>query len=678
MIRRLALWSAASLAGLLGLVACSSVAPTASPPSSEPVVVARYADTTITLDQFEQRYAASEGGHEAARDDSVSAYTAFLDRLLGFRLKVHAARTAQMDTLASIRQEVNTYRQQMAPAALQRDEVLEPIIRTLYERRQQEVDVSHILIRAEPDAAPEDTLAAYREIQTLRDSVAAGVPFGDIAERFSEDPSAQQEGRPGYRGRLGYVTAGQLVGPFEERMYTAPIDSTSGIFRTRFGYHILKVHDRREREQPVKLSHLMIRPDGETSADTAATRQLIDSLRTELANGADFAAIAQEYSDDQRSARKGGDLGFVSPGANMPDAFTVAIDTLQTRGVGSLSDVFQTRFGLHVLKLTEKQEAPTYEEAYDDLKQQVSRLPRVEKRKDALARSIRAEHGTRVDSTALRALLPTASFDSTARPLLTLSDAAADTTIATLGDSTYTAGALRGYARQNQVSDATVGEALEQFLNARAMDYAAARLESTDPDFASLMREYREGLLLFQYMQDSVWTVAQQDTAALRATYEAHPERYRFPPRVRTFVVYSTVDSLLSPYVTAYTDEQQTMGDVVARAAADSLVRVDTVLVPPDTDERYQPVLSASDGTALGPYTDRDEPFWMIRDTQLPARPKTFDEARSAVLRDYQDAYEEEVVDRLRQRFNAETYPERLESAFQDETPSSRAMASEL
>ena len=605
----------------------------------------------------------------------MGAYTDFLDRLLGFRLKVHAARAAQMDTLASIRQEVNAYRQQMAPAALQRDEVLEPIIRTLYERRQQEVDVSHVLIRVEPEAAPEDTLAAYREIQTLRDSVAAGVPFGDVAETYSEDPSAQQQGRPGYRGRLGYVTAGQLVGPFEERMYALPTDSTSGVFRTRFGYHILTVHDRREREQPVKLSHLMIRPDGETPADTAATRHLIDSLRTELANGADFASIAQTYSDDERSAGDGGDLGFINPSANMPDAFTVAIDTLQKRGVGSLSDVFQTRFGLHVLKLTDRQEAPTYEEAYDDLKQQVSRLPRVEKRKDALARSIRAEHKARIDTAALRGLLPTASLDSTARPLLTLSDAVADSTIATMGDSTYTAGALRRYARQNQVSEASVGEALEQFLNARAMDYAAARLEYTDPDFAALMREYREGLLLFQYMQDSVWAVAQQDTAALRATYEAHPERYRFPPRVRTFVLRSTADSLLSPYVTAYTDAQEPMGDVVARAAADSLVQVDTMLVPPDTDERYEPVLSASDGTALGPYTDQNEPFWMIRDTRLPARPKTFDEARSAVLRDYQDAYEEEVLNRLRQRFNAKTYPERLEAAFQ-ETSSPPAMAS--
>jgi peptidyl-prolyl cis-trans isomerase SurA len=665
MLRTLALWTLASAAGLLGLTACSSSAPAVSPSSSGSLVVARYADTSITLDQFERRYAASEGGYAAARDDSAAAYRGFLDRLLGFRLKVLAARRAGMDTLASVRQEADAYRQQMAPAALQREEVLEPIIQTLYERQKQEVDVSHVLIRVAPDAPPPDTLAAYREAQALRDSVRAGMRFATVAQRYSEDPSAQQEERPGYQGRLGYVSAGQLVEPFEETMYTVPEDSVSGVFRTRFGYHILKVHDRREREYPVKLSHLMIVPDGSTAADTAAARAQIDSLRAELVQGARFEAIARAHSDDQRSARQGGDLGFIDPNAKMPTSFSSAIDTLQQQGVGTLSEVFASAFGFHLLKLVDQKEPPPYEEAYDNLKQRVSRMPRVEKRKAALARSIRQETGTRVDTAALRAVLPVASLDSTARPLFSLADSAAATAVATLGDSTYALGALRTYVRQNRLGGASVAEALDQFLNAQALDYAAARLEQRDPEFASLMREYREGLLLFQYMQDSVWTVAQQDTAALRATYNAHPGRYRFPPRVRTLVFRSPVDSLLRPYVHSYTQERTPLADVVAQATADSVVQVDTVLVPPAADSLYQPVLSASDGTALGPLTNRSGPLWMVRDTRLPARPQTFQEARSAVLRDYQDAYEKAVTERLRERFGATTYPERLQAAFQ-------------
>lgn len=675
MLRPFVLGALVAAACLVGLAACSSSAPTARSDASS-VVVARYADTTITLAQFEQQYAASEGGRAAARDDSMAAYTDFLDRLLGFRLKVHAARQARLDTLASIRREVASYRQQMAPAALQREEVLDPIVRTLYERQQQEVDVSHVLVRVETDAAPSDTLAAYRDIQAFRDSVEAGVPFGDVAERFSEDPSAQQEGRPGYRGRLGYVTAGQLVQPFEERMYRMPEDSTSGIFRTQFGYHILKVHDRRPREMPVKLSHLMILPEGNTPADTAEARALIDSLRAELVAGADFGPIARQYSADQQSADQGGDLGFIDPSARMPASFSVTIDTLQKKGVGTLSEVFESEFGFHLLQLADERTPPTYEDAYDDLRQQVSRMPRVEKRKDALARSIRAEEGAAVDSAALRALLPSASFDSTARPLLTVSDAAAlATPVATLGDSTYTLRSMRRYLRQNRGGQLSVAEAVSQYLNAEALDYAAARLEDRDPEFAALMREYRNGLLLFQYMQDSVWTAAQQDTAALREMYRRHPERYRFPPRVRTLVFRSPADSLLQPYVTRYTTEGASLDDVVTRAAADSTVQVDTVMVPPNADALYQPVLSASDGTAIGPLTDPPSPVWMVRDAQVPARPQTFAEARSAVLRDYQDAYEEVVVTRLRERFDAETHPERLQQAFAKDEDRSTATA---
>ena len=673
MLRRFALWMATSVVGLFALAACSTATRVASSSESSastaPVVVARYADTTLTLSQFERRYADANGGREAARDDSVGAYRDFLDRVLGFRLKVHAARAAGMDTLPSIRQDVRAYRQQVAPSALQRKEIMDPLIRTLYERQKEEVDVSHILVRVDPDAPPADTLAAYRKTNALRDSVLRGMPFAVVAEQYSDDPSAQQQGRPGYQGRLGYVTAGQLVGPFEDRMYSVSEGSISDVFRTRFGFHILNVHDRRPREHPVQLSHLMIRPDSASAADTAAARRLIDSLHTALAQGADFAPLATEYSDDPRSAPNGGDLGFVRPGSNMPDAFATAIDSLQARGVGSLSDVFQTRFGFHVLKMTDRQEPPSYEEAYDDLKEQVGQLPRVEKQETALARSLRDDIGTTVDTARVYAALATASLDSTTRMLLSL-DAegeAVATPFATMGDSTYTLGMLRRHALQHRADARTLGAAMDGFLNKKALAYAAARLERRDSSFARMMREYREGLLLFRYMQDSVWTVAQQDTAGLRARYAAHPERYRFPPRVRTLVLRSPVDSLLQPYADAYAADTP-LSTVTARAAADSLVEVDTVLVSPTADDPYAAVQSVPDGTAIGPRTDTDlEPFWLVRESEQPARPQTFEEARSAVLRDHQDAFEAQVVKRLRRRFNAETHPNRLRLAFQNE-----------
>jgi peptidyl-prolyl cis-trans isomerase SurA len=658
--------------------------------SPDAVVLARYADSTITVGQFERRYRQTVGDPDTMTfasdsagiaadsvmadsvDGRMASYRDFLNRYLDFRLKVLAAREAGFDTLTSLRAEASSYRRQIARPTLMRNEVLDPIIRQLYERRQEEVKARHLLIRVPEDATPEDTLAAYREIQTLADSARMGVRFGDLAERHSDDPSARQQGRRGYRGDLGYLTAGQVVEPFETTMYETPVDSISDVFRTRFGYHILTVEDRRPRPQPVRLSHILIRPDSASTQDSTDARRLADSLRTALREGAAFDSLARAYSDDSRSARRGGDLGTVQPSGSLPPPFQEAISNLE---VGEVSGVVETRFGYHLIKLTGREARAPLEEQYDQLKQQVSRLPRVEEKEAELAREIRARHGVRVDTTLLLAAAGAPSLDTLGRALLppTQDPDSAAMTVAALGDSTYSLRRFSRHVAQTQgAPNQPLAQALESFLNERAIDLGAARLEERDPDFAAQMREYREGLLLFQYMQDSVWTAASQDTSFLRSVYRQNRDSYRFPERVRTLVFRAPADTLLAPYAAAYSQSaaegsassesagDASLADLVARAAQDSLVRVDTAFVTDRSPQAYQPMLTVSDGTASGPTEADGEWMYLIRDRTLPARPKSFDEARSAVVRDAQDAYEEQTLQDLRRRYDAELYPERL------------------
>ena len=323
MARLYFLFSTALLSTVLLLTGCSggktAAGPNdaATPSDQDHTVVATYGDSTLTLTGFEQAYA-NANDVSTPTTDSVEAYKKFLQQYVNFRLKVRAARESGLDTLPSVQKEVRTYRQKMARPKVMRAEVYEPLVRDLYERRQQEVDVSHILKRVPPDAPPEDTLAAYRSMQVIADSIERGVSFEALAYRNSEDPSAQKKGQRGYRGHIGYLRAGQIVKPFEDRMYKISPDSVSDIFRTRFGYHILKVHDRRAAQPPIRLSHIMVRPEG----DSTRPRRLLDSLRTEVVqNGARFSALAKEYSEDRRSAQKGGDLGQVESVQSLPPSF---------------------------------------------------------------------------------------------------------------------------------------------------------------------------------------------------------------------------------------------------------------------------------------------------------------------------------------------------------------------
>ena len=627
--------------------------------SSKNTVVARYAGTEITQTELDSAFAASVGGRKNAADTSLSAYRDFLDQYLNYCLKVRAARDAGLDTLSSIQKDVYNYRQELARPRVMREEVYEPVVRTLYERRRQAVEVSHILIRTPTN---QDTLSAYRTIQKIADSLDRGVPFAELAYRNSEDPSARKKESRGYRGRMGYIRAGQIVEPFEERMYALAPGQVSDVFRTKYGYHILKVHDTRPAQLPVRLSHILRRPRG----DTAAARQFLDSLRTEIRTGdIPFSAAARKHSEDPRSAAKGGALGTVNP-QSLPPSLRPVVASMDT--VGAVSEVVRSRFGHHLLKLTGRQERNSFEEAYDALKKKVTGQPRVERRKRAFAHQVRARERITVDTTRLLDAVGTASVDSLARPLLSLPDSSALRTseVATLGDSTYTVGQMVRHLMQTDGgAQMTAAGLIESFLNEKAIQYAVSRRTQRDPVLAREIKKYREGTLLFRYMQDSVWTAAAQDTAGLRKTYRQHQDRYRFPERIRTVVLRAPADSLLAPPKRAYETDRSLRATVQA-AAEDSLVSADTVFVTDRSPEVYRPVRSAADGKPVGPTAQDDEWLLMIRDTRLAPRPKSFAEARSSVVQDYQQTYEQQVIQRLRDRYNAETYPDRLRPPFED------------
>lgn len=635
-------------------------------------MLARYADTVITLDEFERRYAHSAGSRADAADDSLAAYRDFLDRYVDFRLKVQAAREAGMDTTAHYKQEIRSYLQQTARPRLLRKEVMEPITRTLYERQQQEIDVSHILIRVPPDAPPEDTLAAYQRLSAIVDSLRQGADFGALAERHSEDPSAQQQGAPGYRGRLGYLTGGRTVKAFEDQMYETPEGETSPIFRTRFGYHVLKVHDRRDARPDIEIAHIMIRPDGPVPSDTAEARAEAQALRDSLDAGADFGTLARRHSEDPQSAREGGNLGTVRSDQRLPAPFKEAAFALDA--VGDVSDVVRTRFGYHIIKLKARTTRPSYEEAYENLKQQASQLPRSDSARKRLARNQRVQMGVQVDTARVLEALNVSSLEASADSLQpdALGPAEATAPVVTFGDSTHTLGDVAAFTPPDDTEPAaTVGGRLDTFLDDAAITHAATQLETRDPEFRLLMQEYREGVLLFQFMEDSVWTAAAQDTAGLRRYYRTHRDRYRLPERVDVGVIRSPADSLLHPLVAAL-DRGVSLDSVRAQAQRRAPLRVDTVSVPLDAGSAqsvYRQALDVEEGGHVGPIQRDNQALLLIRGPRHPARRQTFEEARNAVVQDYQARYEERVMDRLRRRYAVQTYPDRLRYAF-TETPS--------
>ncbi len=653
------------------------------PVSDSEIVVASYGPERLTLDNFEYQYARSTGGREIAEKDSLSEYQDFLDRYVNFKLKVLEARKAGLEKDSTIQSEIANYREQLARPFLLDQKVKEPLLKDLYEKRKEVIDASHILFRLDLKASPEDTLAAYTRLAAIRDSIRLGANFGDMAVRYSEDPSAKGEGL-GARGRLGYFSAGKMVKPFEDWAYRTPVGAVSPIFRTQFGYHILYVHDRKPKPSDIEIAHIMIRPGGTTPADTALALARVDSVLTRLAGGEDFADVARTASDDKSSAKGGGTLGKIAYDSRLLASLKDA--SFGLKEVGDISEPVLTQFGYHIIKLIGRSEDKSFEDSRDDLGQMIARLPRAKKAQEAYAVQIRAQRRTTVDSTALLHAFNSTTVDSVFQMLDQgkIADSLRTLPIASIGDSTYTVGEFLRYSvdhpviRKPDVAQ-QVFDTVDEFLNDRAIDYEVQALEDRDADFRATMAEFRDGLLLFRLMQDSVWTPASKDSVALRAYFDAHPGAYRFGDRERIIGIFSRSDAMINK-LAQQLESGSSMNSVINVALTDSLsqFRVDTTLVSEKTDSIFDQAVALPTGghTSVIPY---NKGFLILfNGGSVPAREKTYEEAKAEVINVYQKILEERLLTRLRAEFNARTYPERLAGAFRRTTNNSTGSVSSL
>ena len=661
----IALLVTASIAG------CSSSNLGAEPEElADPSIVALIGDNKLTIDEFESRYARSVGDRDLAAQDSLQTYEEFLDRYIDFRLKVLYAQEMGFERDAGINAEINGYRDQLARPYLLEKEIMDPILMDMYEKEKEIVDASHILIRAGTASTPEELEAAESKLNAIRDSILAGSEFGEMAFRHSDDPSARGNRRGG-KGRLGFFSSGQMVKGFEDAAYETPVDSVSRVFRTQFGYHILYVHEKKPRYQDIYISHIATRDGLRGLNDTTTAEQRIHDLRKRLDAGEDFVELAKNFSEDMETRPRGGQLGkitYTTPGA---EPFREQVFGLENPG--DYTDIVQTTYGYHIFRLDEKIETQSFEESYDRLKNQASRLPRVQRAEDAMAEKVLEEAGFSVDTTLTLAILNGKAFNSNGVQAISPDSLAMP--IVTFADSSYSFKQVMDFAETASIPfnpDRTVmvTYTIDKFLKDQALDFEAARLEATDMEFARIMQEFKEGLLLFKLMEDSVWTAAAQDTAGLMEYHSPRADSFWFPDRHRIISFRSRNDSLLTD-ITAKVEEKGLLSVInMVHEDTTNTIRVDTTFISENNNSVFDKALSLQKGQFTEPEFNSGSYIIMSNDGLEKSRQKTFEEARSEVVNAYQGILEEKLLQRLRTRYKVYTKQGKLSEAFAEEKKS--------
>ena len=621
------------------MVACKGSQQATQAGDKSPALL-KFAEGNVTQAEFERVYAKNNGGREAVAAHTSEQYREYLDLYVNFKRKVFEAEAMGLDTTPAFQQEFASYRKQLAQPYLSAQEVEDSLVREAYDRSHFLVRASHLLLTLAEDAAPTDTQQVYAQIMAYRDSVLRGdIAFGDLAEQASQDPSARDN-----RGDLGYFTVFDMVYPFEVAAYTTPVGEVSMPVRTQFGYHLVYVQDKLETAGKKRAAHIIVRVGPSYSAKTPEqAEEQIQELYEKLQAGEDFATLARQYSDDPGSAPKGGDLGT---GRLLP-----VMENLKLQlAAGAFSDPFQTPYGWHILKVTEVDSIPSFEEAQLGIKQRIQRDARAQISRAALLDRIRQDNSYKAFPENL------AAFQATVDDAFPRGTWQADTTQASLyakplftlaGDYTATVQDLVDYYQRTRVRRPrmtpakAVEETFQAFAEAELIAYEEDRLPEKNPEFRYLLQEYRDGILLFTLMEQKVWKKAVEDTTGLRAFYDGHQEAFHADDRIEVQEYRSTDANILQQvagFLTA--GRSDTYIDSAVNRGSALLVRMFA-----QTYEKGEEGLPASlFAQPVGYQSDvlEGDSFFrlLVIKEKYPAGIKPFAQAKSEAITRYQDYLE--------------------------------------
>jgi peptidyl-prolyl cis-trans isomerase SurA len=503
-------------------------------PKAQDAVIASVGNKDITLGEYEALYVKSNGSREHGEKASLEERERFLDLMINYRLKLAAAYDQEMHLRKEVQEEIAQYEGSLAQSYVTEREIVSPGVRELYHRKSEEIRASHILIGLKPEAAAAESAEAYTKVYEILAQAQAGADFALLAKQFSTDPSAKKNG-----GDLYYFSAGQMVRPFEDAAYAMKQGEISRVpVRTQYGLHILQITDRRPASGEVLCSHIMIRlaTSTPTPEDTLSAYTRISTIRDSVAQGADFAALARQSSDDRGSAARGGDLGWFTR-RRWIQPFDEAALALQP---GEVSGIVRTPFGYHIIKCLDRRPWKSFEESEEEMRTLYKRLRFQIEYQDYLEGLKRELQYSRNDTVVARFFT---SLDSTKT---TRDSAWASTIPPSLGASAILSIAGERFsvdtvvelinARRDlgavRLTASSISTVLDKTTERLLFSAKATLLRKTDPDFASIVKEYTEGILLYQAEQENVWEKVQATDSLVHAYFEANREKFRYTDRV--------------------------------------------------------------------------------------------------------------------------------------------------
>lgn len=488
-------------------------------------------DEKITLGEYEKQYLKTLSNVDSAKLKTIDEKRTFLDLYINFRLKVKDARDRGLLSNPDIQKEIAEYKKNYSPTYLIDKEVVEPQIKKLYERKKEEVRVSHILINLTEKSSPQDSINAYRTADTIVQKLKDGADFGEIAFQYSQDRTAKQN-----RGDLYYFTGGMTVEEFENAVWDLKVgEFTKKPIRTPFGLHIIKLTDRRPRLESVRASHILIQDKRDSTGkiiDSVGTYQRALEVYNKAKNGEDFTQLVNQYSEDPGSKTNGGDLGYFDR-RRLAQPLDSAIFELK---VGQIAGPIKTQYGWHIVKKTDEKQFLPFDKQKENLRTEYKRTKKFKDDYQAFIGKLMNDYKYSIVDDGFNFLR--SKFDSTKNvtdynldslfqqddknKILAKfegGDIKINDLISLLNvNRDYTRSLLTGETIRTIIN----ASAEAPILNKKAIDENVEK----DDEYVNNLKDYENGLLIFRVDQDELWSKVKINDSDIEGYYTSNKVKY--------------------------------------------------------------------------------------------------------------------------------------------------------
>jgi len=592
---------------------------------------------------------------DLVKDESQKDIDGYLKLFTEYQLKLKEARRLKLNEDKKYQREFLSYKKQLTKNYLSENKVTDVLVEEAYNRSNIDINASHVLVRLED--TEKDTINAYNEVLALRKRV--------LKEGFDKVKIEVHDGKSIFLEDLGYFSAFKMVYDFEAVAYSTPVGEISMPFRTKFGYHVVKINDKRTSKGTVTAAHIMV---ALTQKDSLLDpEQRINEIYKKLNQGESFESLAKQFSDDKSSAKKGGKITPFKSGQLSSEIFENEAFGLEADG--DVSKPFKTNYGWHIVKRIDLKPIQSFKEVKASLVNKVKRDSRSKLINTAMVNELKKRYQITYNPDAKKYFESIISNEFFARSWRLPEDFQKEETIFSFNNRSVTynefgrhlTSAQRIHAGKPMPFSSLIEKEYDSFFEKSILQFREDNLELENKDFADILKEYRDGLLLFDLMEKEIWNKASKDTLGLETFYNKNKSKYQWEDRVE-IVMATSADETNAKAALKMMKKGKSEDEINTALNTDTKQNVIFTKGTYNTDDSKLPTNFLSN-KGISKIYQHNEAFHAIDvKAVLPAGIKTLEEAKGNVINDYQIEIEANWINDLHNRYKVEVNKKALKA----------------